>query len=549
MNQLKFKYLPLLTLLFSLPLGLNAQNENKPKLVVQIVISQMRYDYLDRFYDNFTDGGFRALIHQGANYTNAHYNYMLTNTAAGLATLTTGANPSEHGVIGEDWVDFTTGNKVNLIEDYSVRGLDCDDGVGCYSPRHLTASTLGDQLKESDSLSKVISIATSAASAIVSGGSLADVYWMDAGRGDWISSSFYFQTLPYWVKEYNKTKPHSIYMDRTWDPLLSRESYRNKEVSLITFENKDRVFGSNFLKKVGSFFHGDRTKSDVSSLQYTPYNNTLTTQFARETLIREQLGQDSHTDLLMICYDSPRFISERFGPRSIELEDMYYKLDAEISDLLQFIYSQNKPEDVIVLLTSDHGSSDNLQGQSRVPQGVFNADQFMMIINGFLGAQFEPGNWVTGYHNRQLYLNRDFIYSYGFSLAEVQARTAAFALQFQGISGALTSSSMQNGYFASGYAERMQNSFYPKRGGDVTITLMPGWIEERDNTVSMSGSLYEYDTHVPLIIKGGGIPSGRIDRNVSMTDVAPTLAQLLGIMVPNASTGVVLPEVAHTQNY
>ena len=196
----------------------SAQTGAKPKLVVNIVISQMRADYMDRFQDNFSADGFRRFMDQGAYFTDAHYNYMQTNTAAGLATLSTGTNPDGHGIVAEDWIDFTTNNPVNLIADPSVTGLDCDAGVGCYSPLNLTAATLGDRLKESDAKSKVVSIAATPVSAIVSGGHTADVFWMDAGRGHWISSTYYFKQLPTWVTAYNKQNLFAPFMERSWEP-------------------------------------------------------------------------------------------------------------------------------------------------------------------------------------------------------------------------------------------------------------------------------------------------------------------------------------------
>ena len=203
------------------------------------------------------------------------------------------------------------------------------------------------------------------------------------------------------------------------------------------------------------------------------------------------------------------------------------------------------PEEVVVVLTSDHGCSDTYREGGRTPSGRFNTEQFKIIMNGFLSAQYEPGNWVLGYRDRQLFLNREMIYKYGFNLAEVQTRAAAFALQFRGVSAALTSTDMQSGSFARGYGEKMQNGFYPKRSGDLTINLMPGWIEERTGVVSMSGSMYEYDTHVPLVFYGGGIPAAEVERNVSMTSVAPTLARIMRIAVPDAATGEALKEIAN----
>lgn len=524
------------------------QPSDSPKLVVNIVVSQMRYDYLTRLADNFTDNGFKYFMLNGTNYTNARYNYMQTNTVAGLATITTGANPSTHGVISTRWLDYTTNNEIDLIEDYSVRGLECEVDSGRYSALNLTAATLGDRLRETDAASKVLSIAATPASAIVAGGPSADVFWLDAGRGNWISSSYYFDTLPSWVSQYNEKKTWTLFFDREWVPSKNLESYRNSDTTIISFQEERKFRFREFFRSLLKPFKKDEDdKFDPASLLYTPYGNTLTTDFVKEAIVRDELGKDDHTDLLTVCYDTPRLIGEHFGPRSIEVEDMYYKLDEEIAELLGFILAQFKTGEVVIVLTSDHGCSDTFRENSRIPMGQFNSDQFKMIMNGFLSAQYEPGSWVLDYSDRQLYLNRELIYQYGFNLEEVQTRAAAFALQFRGVAGALTGTSMQSGYFGKGYGEKIQNSFYPKRSGDLTINLMPGWIEERPGKVSLSGSLYEYDTHVPLLFLGGNIPSATVERSVDMTSVAPTLARLMRITVPNAATGEVLNEIVENR--
>lgn len=511
----------------------------KPKLVVNIVISQMRYDYLDRFGGNFTGSGIRFITDQGVSYRNAHHDYMQTLTVAGLATINTGANPSEHGVIAEKWVDFTTGNTVDLIADNTVNGLDADAGVGRYSPRQLIAGTLGDRLKEVDPESKVISIASSPYSAVVSGGFSADTYWMDENRGTWISSTFYFEELPRWVKRYNETKPHEQYYNAEWVPARPADVYRNTERTALT-SGSGSISSRNFLRSLLSV-KGDT--NNITELMYTPYGNSLTSLFAREAIIQEELGKDDHTDLITIVYDTPRYMCELFGPSSVELEDMYYQLDMDIANLVGFLTSQVNEEELLIILTSDHGSSDTYKEDSRVPMGRFNTFQFTMIMNGFLSAQYEPANWVVEYYDRQLYLNRDLIFNYGFDLAEMQSRAAAFAMQFGGISGAFTSMSMQSGYFGKGYAEKVQNGFYPKRSGDITINLMPGWIEEKPGVSSSGGSLYKYDTHVPLAFFGMGMAPQAVERTVDMRSITLTLSRIMRITAPNATSGQDLTEI------
>lgn len=518
----------------------------KPKLVVNIVVSQMRYDYLERFRDNFTDNGFRAYMDNGTTFANARHDYMQTHTVAGLATIATGTNPAGHGIVSESWFNYTTNDSVNLIYDKTVKGLDCEAGEECYSAANLTVGTLGDRLRQSDPRSKAVALATDPYSAIVCGGASADVFWMDREHGNWISSSYYFDKLPHWVARYNETRFPQSQLDREWTAEKPFAAYVNTDSTVLGFRPDRSPFVRNFFSGIVKLFKRSEDKYDLETLHFMPAGNTLVTNFAKEAILGDSLGKDEHTDLLTICYDTPRLVGQLFGPRSIEVEDMYYKLDLELAELNTFLSVLFAPEEVVVVLTSDHGCSDTYRENGRMPGGLFNTEQFKIIMNGFLSAQYEPGNWVLGYRNRQLFLNREMIYKYGFDLAEVQTRAAAFALQFRGVSGALTSTDMQSGSFAGGYGEKMQNSFYPKRSGDLTINLMPGWIEERTGVVSMSGSMYEYDTHVPLLFFGSSIPAAEVERNVEMTSLAPTLARIMRIAVPDAATGEALNEIVNT---
>ena len=255
-----------------------AQQAIKPRLVVQIVVSQMRYDYLDRFRDNFCDNGFRAFMEKGTNFTNARHSYMQTNTVAGLATIVTGTPPSGHGVIAESWYNYTTGDSVNLIADSRVTGLECEDGEGRYSALNLTAATLGDRLKESDPKSKSIALAVDPYSAIVCGGPSSDVYWMDTGHGTWVSSSYYFEKLPYWVKKYNETAFASTLLDREWTPDKSFESYRNTDTTVLSFIPNAKSGIGNFLRGIVRIFKKDDPRTDYAVLQYMPAGNTLVRQ-------------------------------------------------------------------------------------------------------------------------------------------------------------------------------------------------------------------------------------------------------------------------------
>ena len=264
---------------------------------------------------------------------------------------------------------------------------------------------------------------------------------------------------------------------------------------------------------------------------------------AKQAIAQYRLGEDKIPDLLNVCLDSPRRISEAYGPESIEVEDMYYRLDRDLADFLTFVFAQVRDGNATVVLTSDHGTSPSYDATTEEPDR-FNARQFEVIVNGFLNVRYGMGDWVLEYEDKCVYLNHNLIYERGLDLAEVQNEVAIFAMQFSGISHALAATAMRTSYFGSGYARRMQNSFYPRRSGDVILNLMPGWIEEQERCWSMSGSMYGYDTEVPLVFYGTGAGQQHVQRRVDMTSVAPTLARLAGIREPAASEGGVLEEIA-----
>lgn len=520
-----------LVALSMLPATAGAQAAHKPKLVVNIVVSQMRCDWLTKFERNFSPDGFLHFKEHGADFTSAYYNYMQTLSPASLATLTTGTNPSMHGVVSTRWIDYTTGQSVSLIDDPAAHGLDCEPGTHRYSNVNITMPTLGDKLLSESPRSKVITIASDPVSAIVMGGRSGQVYWMDESRAVWTSSTCYMNRLPEWVVKYNGSHPANFHMAGGWPLLKPAKSYVNTINTIFTGDKNQRIT---------SFRNGNG--GDCPGLMRTPCGSSLTADFAKQAVVNERLGTGEHTDILNICFDAPRLIGCKYGNGSMEVEDMIYRIDADLAELVRSITSQVNLNDVLFVITSDHGVSDAWD-EGAAPRDRFNPNQFKTILNSFLSVQFGTGEWVLDYIDRQVYLNHNLIYGKNLSLEEVQNRAAAFALQFRGVSHAMTATAMQNGYFGDSYGHLMQNGFYPRRAGDLMLNFMPGWIEERTDARSLPGSMYDYDTHVPLIVFGWKVPARQIDGPVDMTAVAPTLARILHISRPAASNGTTIPEL------
>lgn len=525
----------LLSLCLSIAVG--AKAAQRPRLVVNIVVSGLRADCLERFEPNFCDDGFRALLNGGVVYRQSYLDFMQTTTPAALATLTTGANPSMHGVVADSWFNYTSGKRVELITDPSAHSFGSDAELYNVSNQNIVVPTLGDRLLEMSPRSKVVTIAADALSAIVMGGMKSNsVWWIDATRAKWTTSNKYWIDLPEWVDNYNGIGFERNYMDRSWQALLSRKQYFSNRNTVVDFSVRepDVVSGK---RKIS------RNYIDLLTL---PAGNYLVADFVREAVVREQLGADNYVDLLNVCFDTARIVATIYGPESIEEEDMIYRLDRSLADLINFIKAQCGEREVLFVLTSDHGTSDAYDAGTK-ELDRFNVSQFKVLVNSFMSAMYGGENWVLDYIDRQLYLNRNQVYSMGLNLADVQRQVASFVLQFRGVSHVLTSTDMQSSYFGSSHGAMMQNGFYPKRSGDLTINLMAGWIEQQtedDKTRSASGSMYDYDTHVPLVVAGCGIVPCKVDRVVNMSALASTLARVMNINRPIASTEVPLDEVA-----
>lgn len=514
-----------------------AQQNDKPRLVVNIVIGQMRSDAVDRFSANFSDSGLGRFLSSGLVMRNGYYDYMQTVTPATLATITTGVNPSMHGVISDSWIDYVTGSRVHIADDRSVFGLDCSEGAGCYSPANIVLPTVGDNLLSSSPKSKVITLAIEPQSAVVMGGQTSQVYWFDANNGNFVSSSAYMDRLPDWVVRYNGMKFPLSYVTASWTLSKLRDKYVNSRYSVFEIRNSSRL-----TKVPMPALPKSENKIDYQGMLYTPFGNSILAEFAEQMVFNESLGADEATDILNVCFDAARYVCEKYGPESVEVEDMLYRLDADIADLINKITSRIPMQEVLFVLTSDHGASDSFDAGAQ-PKERFNADQFKVIMNSFLGVQFGAGDWVLDYIDRQLYLNHNLIYQRNLSLKEVQDRAANFALQFRGVSHVLTASAMLGGYFGDSYGLKMQNSFYPRRAGDLMINLMPGWISESDLARSLSGSMYDYDTRVPLMLLGWKIPAVHSDEEFDMTGLASTLARIMQINRPIASSGYTISEI------
>lgn len=518
---------------------------DKPKLIVEIVVSQMRYDYIHRYWDKFGEGGFKLLANDGAFCKNARYNYLLTQAYPGLATISTGSNPMVHGIVSNKWYNKTDGAEINAVADDKMNTVGGSFFSGKFSPKNIITSTFGDELNLYDPQSKVIGLSMDPGSAIIlTGHNPTGTYWFDTEKGNWVTSTFFASSLPAWADTFNTKNIAKIYAEREWNALNPINSYEEADTNKVKApETKKKL-----IDKIKSMLDGLIAKKsptlNYATLLESPNGNLLTEDFAIASIVGENLGVDEHTDLLTITFSANRMVGSKYGPHSIEVEDTYLRLDKELAHFLDFLSSTIGRENVLIVLTSDQGiaSTPAHLEKSKIPGGYFESKRAMALLGSYLKAIYGQGNWVTAYHEKQIYLNHRLIEDSNLKLAEVQQKIADFMLEFSGVSNAITGSTLQTTNFTTGIFEKFQNSYNQRRSGDITINLEPGWVES-NGSITSSNSSYSYDAHVPLIWYGWKVKRRSILTPVNMTDIAPTLSTLLGITWPNGATGNPIKEL------
>lgn len=541
------KTLPKIVLFFSLfllgPLSFSQDNSRippeKPKLIIGIVIDQMRYDYIYRYWDKFEEGGFRRLINEGTYCKNANLNYLFTQSAPGYATIATGANPAGHGIVSSYWYLRLKDEMMYCAFDPDVIPTGGSYEAGQNSPKNLLPTTLGDELRLSNNFkSKVFGIGLKDYTAIFSAGHAANAaFWYDDKTGTWMTSTFYLDSLPDWLEHFNEKQLPDLYLDRVWNTLLPVEEYTE---SLHDTSNYELGFNGQtyFPYDLSKISRIDRKRKDYSILRFTPFGNTFAKDLALATIIEEQLGVDEYPDLLTLAFSATESIGLRFGPNSVEMEDAFIRLDRDIAHLLQFIDKNIGKKNVLIYLTSNHGVSivPKYLKDKKIPAGYFNRNQAIPLLRSYLNLIYDKGHWVKSYIQQQIFLNQILIEDSRISLEEIQTRIAQFMIQFTGVANAMTASTLQTNNFTHGIFQKMQNGFNQKRSGDIILSLEPGWIE-KDGNITNHNSAYTYDTHVPLIWFGWRINRSSISRPVDLIDIAPTITNFLNISAPNACSG------------
>lgn len=518
----------------------NAQK--RPKLVVGIVVDQMRMEYLYRFQNDFSEKGFKRIMNKGFVFHNTHYNYVPTFTAPGHSTIYTGTTPNVHGIVGNEWFSRKLGKEMYCTDDASVSTLgDGTKDEGEMSPKNLLATTITDELKLGTNFKgKVIGMSLKDRGAILPAGHFADWAFWYSKTGSFISSTFYGKQLPNWVTEFNSEKNYLKYINQGWDLLKPVATYNESDPDDSPYEGKlygvDKPVFPYDLKKMYD-------KNDAGILRSTPYGNNILADFAKKAIENEALGKDAITDFLTISFSSTDYVGHVLGPRSMELQDTYLRLDLTIADLLDYLDKNVGKNNYLLFLTADHACAENGNFMHNEKYDVKNID-YKAIAKGV--EQFSKDAFgddlVLNYSNFNLFLDKKKIAEKGLDFKTVRGKFIDYFMTQEQVKRVYTEEEILNSTGNDSYLNAIFNGYDVSQNGDLVILDKPGYIEY-GVTGTTHGTPYAFDTHAPLLFYGWNIKKGNSHAKKYITEIAPTIAQKIGITFPNGSQCEVLTEI------
>lgn len=517
--------------------------QEKPKLIVGIIVDQMRQEYLYKFADRYSEGGFKRLMNEGFMMKNGHYNYIPTSTGPGHASVYTGTTPATHGIIGNNWYVRSLNKSIYCAEDTTVTNVGGTSSNGQISPRNMLSTTITDELRfATNKRSKVVGLAIKDRGASLPAGHLGDAYWYDSQNGDFMTSTYYYDTLPKWVQDFNAKKLPDSYLSKTWEPLYPIETYKQ---SIDDNNNFEAPFIGKETPTFPYILDSLRANNDSYGLvAATPFGNSLTLDFAYAAIEGEQLGKRGETDFLAVSFSSPDYIGHRFGPASKEVEDNYLRLDLEMEQFLNYLDKTYGKGEYLVFLSADHGVAEvaTHMVSENVPAGNLNVAYISGQLRGYTQQKYGVGDWIINFSNEQIFLNSELAKEKGVKISDMEEDLAKFLMKFKGIKEVYTSTSMRNTAFTQDRPALLQMGYNHKSSGDLLLILEPGWLTGGARGTS-HGTGFSYDTNVPILFFGWGVKHGSSSRHASITDIAPTLSMMLDIRLPNGSNGTPIHEI------
>jgi arylsulfatase A-like enzyme len=519
---------------------LGGNSPERPRLVVGIVIDQMRWDYLYRYQDRYTKTGFNRMLREGFSCENTMVNYIPTYTAIGHSSIYTGSVPSIHGIAGNNFIVQATGKSLYCTEDDEVRSIGTprdDAAVGKMSPRNLKASTITDELELATNFrAKVIGVSLKDRGSILPAGHAADAaYWFDGKSGNWITSSWYRESLPGWLEGYNQTRPAERYLSEDWNTLYPIETYVQSTPDDNVYEepyegDKHPAFPIKTSELVKS--------QGLDLIRSTPCGMTMTFDVARLAIENERLGGGEVTDFLAVSLSSPDYVGHQFGANSVKVEDTYLRLDKELGDFLAYLDKQVGKGNYLVFLTADHAGAHNGQFllDHKIPAGNWKEGEIRTALNKHLQERFGKEKLVSSLSNYQVHFNYKQV-DETVDMESLRAATIAYLQQVEGVAYAVEMAKAAAAPVPAIIRERIVNGYNHALSGEIQVILKPAWYSDRNLQGATHGTWNPYDSHIPLLWMGWKIPRGQSNEEVYMTDIAPTLAALLRVQMPNGCVG------------
>ncbi len=513
----------------------------RPKLVVGIVVDQMRWDYLYRYYERFGDGGFRRMMNEGFNCQNTMINFLPTFTGPGHASIYTGTVPAIHGITANDWYEMDKVKKTYCVHDLSVTRMGGSFAYGHVSPGQMFTTTITDELKiATKERAKVFGIGIKDRGSVLPAGHMADgAYWFDDNTGTLMTSTYYRRTLPDWLHAFNELHlPDTFINNRTWDLLYDVSTYVNSTADDNEYEGTLRD------EEHPVFPHNVKGKS-YNTLKYIPLGNTYTFRAAKACIKGEEIGQDEITDFLCVTLSSTDYAGHLWGPDAIELEDMYLRLDRSIASFLSYLDKNVGEGNYTVFLTADHGAANNSRYMHDLKYGVGNKPKAIAEreLRRSLSDKFGTPMIIKPLANYQVYFDEQEISNQKVNREELKAYIRTWLLEQEGVAYVADMENLNEEVIPEPIKTMIINGYYKERCGVLQIIMKPGWYSGYGETGTTHGSWNPYDSHIPLLWYGWGINKGETYRTVHMTDIAPTIAALLHIQMPNGCIGNVITEV------
>ena len=516
---------------------------DRPKLVIRLVVDQMRWDYLYRYYEKYGNDGFKRLLNQGYSLNNVHINYIPTYTAIGHTTIYTGSVPAIHGIAGNDWFDKTTGKNVYCTADDTVKGVGTTSSkVGNHSPRNLWSTTITDELLLATNFkAKVVGVSLKdRASILPAGHNPTGAYWFDDTTGDFVTSSYYRNELPKWVTDYNNQKIGENLVKNGWNTLLPIAQYTESSPDNSPWEglqgkSKTPTFPYNNLAAEYQVSKGD--------IRSTPFGNTLTLGLAKASIKGEQLGADAVTDFLAINLASPDYAGHKFGPNSIEVQDVYLRLDQDLAEFFKYLDQTVGKDQYTVFLSADHGGAHakGFMDEHKMPTGFYGEDN--KEFNEMLKNQFKVDRLITKITNNQVYLDEKLMAEQKLDAEQVKQFLIDILNKDTSVLFAVDMKKAGSSSVPEPIRTRIVNGYNWQRSGDIQVIYHDSWLPTYSKLGTTHGSWNSYDSHIPLIFMGWGIKPGESNKEYSMTDIAPTLSALLKIQFPSGNIGNPIVEV------